>query len=203
MTSVRGLTIALCSLLLTVANGPAMGAAPIGRIVATLGEVHLLRQGEELSATAGAAVFAADRLVTRARARVRIALSDGSTLAMGADTALDLARYERTETGVLSGLIRLLNGILRTRIDSPGAQIRIQTRTAVASVRSTQWMMDAEPDNTAVFVSNGVVTVSGRTGAPVNLGPGEGTDVAFNSAASPPRTWGATRVDAFRERIDF
>jgi hypothetical protein len=203
MTSVRGLIIALCWVLLTVANGPAMGATPIGRIVATLGEVHVLRQGEELPVTAGAAVFAADRLVTQARARARIALSDGSTLAMGADTALDLARYDQTETGVLSGLIRLLNGILRTRIDTPGAQIRIETRTAVASVRSTQWTMEADPDNTAVLVSEGLVTVSGRAGASVDLGPGEGTDVPFSGAASAPRTWGATRVAAFRERIEF
>lgn len=56
---------------------------------------------------------------------------------------------------------------------------QILTPHAIASVRGTIYAVDVTPARTSVFVTEGRVRVSRRDGAePVELGPGDGVDVA-------------------------
>jgi len=73
----------------------------------------------------------------------------------------------------------------------------VTTGTAIASVRSTDWVIEAKPDDTAVFVVDGRVQVvnRGQTGG-VLLYPGFGTDVRPDSPPTTPKRWGQARVDS-------
>ena len=95
------------------------------------------------------------------------------------------------------GWIELVRGIVRLVL-SPGArQVErgVRTRAAVASVRSTEFVVDATLDRVAIFVAQGSVQVTGRlTGASVLLGPGDGTDVELRRPPTPVHPWGQKRI---------
>ena len=89
----------------------------------------------------------------------------------------------------------LLRGIVRALFTPSGALdgVDIATPDAVASVRSTDWIVDAQTPGTAIFVATGRVAVSAQ-GVTVNLDAGDGTDVPRGGAPAPVRQWGAPRV---------
>jgi hypothetical protein len=80
----------------------------------------------------------------------------------------------------------------------------VTTRTAVASVRSTQWIVDAGADSTGVFAIEGRVTVVDRQmRGGVILDPGYGTDVRAGEPPSQPKRWGQKRVDDVTARTSL
>ncbi|QJF49662.1 FecR family protein [Roseobacter ponti] len=83
---------------------------------------------------------------------------------------------------------------------SPSTQIR--TPHAIAAVRGTTYVVDAEAERTSVFVIEGEVEVrkAGDDGAIVTLGPGEGADVSAEEPLTTAR-WSATRVAALLARF--
>ena len=74
-----------------------------------------------------------------------------------------------------------------------GRSIEIDTRTAVASVRSTEWLAESTAKGTGVLSIEGEVTVHAIAGGTVILRPGEGTDVASAAPPKAPAIWGAAR----------
>lgn len=98
----------------------------------------------------------------------------------------------------------------RLRLDRGGALVTVEpgsggfqilTPRAVASVRGTEWAVDAAPDVTSVFVVTGRVAVTPRGGGTgVVLQAGEGVDVR---GPGPQRAirWGAARVAALLARF--
>jgi len=166
---------------------------PIGRVVEQVGDVTLVSLDRVRQSRAGIDVEGDDRVVTGAGAKVLIQLKDGSTLAIGPESELALADLNAPQ----GGWLELVRGIVRF-ILSPGArsgEVGVRTRAAVASVRSTEFVVEALPDRTAIFVVQGQVEVTGRlTGSKLALGPGEGTDVALHEAPTAPKRWGTKRV---------
>lgn len=82
-----------------------------------------------------------------------------------------------------------------------GAGFQIITPRAVASVRGTEWAVDAAAKATSVFVLSGRVAVTPQGGgAGVVLHSGEGVDV---SGPGPQRAirWGQARVAALLARF--
>jgi hypothetical protein len=65
---------------------------------------------------------------------------------------------------------------------------------AVASVRSTEWIMLTPDGGTSVFVRQGVVEVQSKRGTAVRLSPTYGVDVAPDGTMAPAKKWGAKRV---------
>jgi hypothetical protein len=65
---------------------------------------------------------------------------------------------------------------------------------AVASVRSTEWIMETPKLGTNVFVLDGVVAVQSKRGDHVELSPTFGIDVAPDGTMAEPKKWGAKRV---------
>jgi ferric-dicitrate binding protein FerR (iron transport regulator) len=68
-------------------------------------------------------------------------------------------------------------------------------------VRGTKWAVDAVENKTSVFVANGSVAVSRRSGgSTVILKPGEGVDV---EAAGPltVKRWAPARIAALMARL--
>ena len=138
-----------------------------------------------------------DRVVTGAGGRVEMRCPDGSSLVVGERSAVYLSIFI-TDNRRHNAVIEVFEGIVRALLPSGHTWERfdIVTRTAVASVRSTVWIVDAKPDSTGVFVETGGVLVSSRVNqAQVFLQPGYGVDVGVQPAPLEARLWGRARID--------
>ncbi|HEX2116248.1 MAG TPA: FecR family protein [Alphaproteobacteria bacterium] len=138
-----------------------------------------------------------DRLVTGAGGRVEMRCPDGSSLVVGERSSVHLSIFI-TDDRRHNAVVEVLEGIVRALLPGGHAWERfdIVTRTAVASVRSTVWIVDVKPDSTGVFVESGGVLVSSRVNqAQVFLQPGYGVDVGTQAAPLEARLWGQARIN--------
>ena len=143
-----------------------------------------------------------DQLVTGAGGRVEMRCPDGSSLVVGERSTVRLSIFI-TDQRPQNAVVELLEGIVRTLL--PGGhtweRFDIVTRTAVASVRSTIWIVDVKADSTGIFVENGNVLVSSRADqAQIYLPASYGVDIGVQSAPLEMRVWGAPRVEDVRAR---
>jgi ferric-dicitrate binding protein FerR (iron transport regulator) len=199
-----GLPIALLALV-AVLGSPrpvtAQETAPC-HVTRQVGTATVLHGVAQTPLSIGAPVAAGDRIVTNTGGRVEVTCDDGSTIIVGEGTNVSLAIFQGDGRSY-KRLLRLLGGILRLHA-APGDQqnrFDVLTETAITSVRSTQWIVDAAPGKTAVFVAEGRVAVSGVGGlGTVLLAPGFGTDVAAGAAPTPPKAWGQARIDQVMAR---
>ena len=143
-----------------------------------------------------------DQLITGAGGRVEMRCPDGSSLVVGERSTVRLSIFitgERPHNAV----VELLEGIVRTLLPSGHSWERfdIVTKTAVASVRSTIWIVDAKPRTTGVFVEDGNVLVSSRADqAQVYLPAGFGVDIGAQPAPLEARAWAPARVSDVQTR---
>jgi ferric-dicitrate binding protein FerR (iron transport regulator) len=203
MSWVRGVAAAI-----TVAFATSLGGAPassegsaadpavdrIGHVGALTGPATVVRDGRPSALHIDAAIYATDRVRTFDRAKLKILFEDGSRLVLGANSVVEIARYAPADDG--RGLVGLIQGAIRVLLDRAGAwrEFDVETAHAVASARSTEWVVVLSPDGTAVFVVGGRVAVAAQ-GRRVTLGPGQGTDVPPGAPPQPVATWGQARVD--------
>lgn len=168
------------------------------------GSATLLRDATLAPAQAGDLLADRDRLRTGATAKAEVTCSDGTTVTLGAATELDLGRLSGGGGG--GTLVGLLEGIARFVLPEarrPG-DFEVSAPTAVASVRSTEWLMQVAEGGTAVLVMRGRVGVRGRVPGPVReLTPGEGVDVAAGAPVPAPRVWGPDRAAAALRAVSF
>ena len=193
----------------------------IGEVVAIKGRIMVARATVSIPLMVGAAVLRQDRIVTDAEGRLKVRFVDGTVIAVGGNSELVAAEYDVDASGARrSGILSLISGLFRATVapGAPGSRFEVQTATAVASVRSTDWMAEATARNTGVFVFEGSVAVATRqpvAGGSVVLQPGEGTDVPapsvqgtsntrglFVAFPSQPAPWGASRIESLRRRIE-
>jgi hypothetical protein len=84
----------------------------------------------------------------------------------------------------------------------PEGIFEVHTSNAVAAIRGTDWMARVETDTTAVVVLEGMVSVRhvrSDIGGAVVLRAGMGTDVRDWQPPTPPKRWGAPRIEALRQ----
>jgi len=177
-----------------------------GRIETLEGSVAVIHEGVSEAAAQDRALFIGDQVVTGETGKVVVALRGGGTLTAGSGSRFNVSDYARDD-GDDRGIFGLLAGIMRASLepDRPWDRFEVQSRTVVASARNTEFVVEVTPLNTAVLTIHGHVGVAGTepeaAGQPViELGPGEGTDVARGVAPKAPAPWGAARVRAFLER---
>jgi hypothetical protein len=163
-----------------------------------VGEASVQRAANTLPARPGMPLAQGDQLVTGAGGRVEVLCPDGSTLVVGERTRVRLSIFVTGNAQPHNAVLELLEGILRTVLPSGHAWERfdIVTRTAVASVRSTTWFVDAKPDSTSVFVEDGGVLVSSRAAqAQIFVPAGFGTDVRLSADPLETRAWARPRIE--------
>ena len=197
----RQFALFIAAVLVTLSTAT-LASAQLAEVRSVSGTADLLRSGTQLALARGAALHSNDQIVTMDDGRAEIAFTDGSTLVIGNNSSLILRKFDVAADQGRTGLIDLLQGIVRMALQpGPDTRVDIATHTAIASVRSTEWIVEAKPDTSAVFVITGKVTVAGN-GVPgkVVLNPGEGTDVKADEPPSPPKAWGISRVRQVIER---
>jgi hypothetical protein len=196
-------------LVLLVSLGRAEAAGPaIGQLLAAKGTVWREAGGRREPLQARDAVYVADTVVTDAASKAKILLNDGSILSVGENGRLTLGDYQSTANDFTT---RLGAGLGAFRFYVPKSPVNgrfeVETDTAVAAVRGTDWVVEVTPDRTSVALLGGVVAVNGRgehgTAQSVLRNPGEGTDVRGSEPPTPTATWGAQRFAATVERASF
>lgn len=198
--AMRTIAPLIAALLLCLAGLPAsaQSAEPIGTVAGLTGSAVALRADGPVALRLGAPIRRRDEVRTLADAKLQIEFHDGSELVLGADSKVAIARYAPSDG---RGLLKLLQGIVRAVLPESGSWRRfdVETRNAVASVRSTQWIVALSPEGTAVFAVAGAVAVRGG-GAEVLLNEGQGTDVPTAGKPDAPGRWGRSRVDRVLQR---
>ena len=115
---------------------------------------------------------------------------DGTELRLGEEGSLTLSKFvyaPRQKSHHV--LVRIATGAFRavTKNVLPQATFEVQTATAVAAVRGTEWMGQVSADATAIFVVQGQVAVrhvQPDIGGEVVVTAGMGTDVRGTSPAN-------------------
>jgi hypothetical protein len=191
-------------------GGPprAQAARSIGAVSALMGDCRVGRAGEAaaLPLAVGSELFEGDRIRTAEDARLKLEFLDGSVVQLGAGTELTIDWYRHApEQRTENVLLRVSTGILRLIVELvlPRSAFGVQTPTAAASVRGTDWILEATPDATAIVALEGAVAVRNvDDGVPgeVVLGAGEGVTVEEGVPPPAPAVWGAARREAFIAR---
>ena len=174
----------------------------------------MIRSSRHAAAIHAAAVLAAAALAAPASAQVNAGCkpdpaASGPAITLDCGHGLRITVERSARYAVVDGdsdgrpeALRLDRGGALVKVD-PGAGrgFQILTPRAVASVRGTEWAVDADPAATSVFVLSGRVAVSPRGGGSgVVLQAGEGVDVRGPGAQQVIR-WGAARVAALLARF--
>ena len=169
-----------------------------GRVVARDGSVVVVRAEGDRPLEPGDAVYRGDQIRTGPAAKLRVECEGGLVIVIGPRTEIGIDEYLPPQGGSGLGMVLgLLTGIVRLIGPAQVPQrLEVQTRVALASVRSTDWLVQAAPPGTGVFAREGRVEVRSTAGGSVLLEPGFGTDVAPGAPPTPPKAWGAARRDA-------
>jgi len=119
-----------------------------GTLKAVTGPVSLTQAGTVRTAEVGGGIGQADRIVTGAGASTTLMLKDGTIVAVGPNTTLELAKVQfdtTTQDGnlwlqLLQGSIRVVTGWLGKLHPE---QVRVTTPTTVVGVRGTDFIVEA------------------------------------------------------------
>ena len=140
--------IASLGILLLLWSTPAPAQAPsIGTVDALVGDGSVVRFGESgaRALAVGAPLYEGDRIRTDAGSRLRLAFADGTVVQLGESTDLVLDWFlHAPDAGTQNVLLRVSSGIFRVILELvlPRAAFEVQTTTAVASVRGTDWISE-------------------------------------------------------------
>ena len=199
--------VAFAFSLLTAASAWAQTAQPVGEVVAQRGAATAMRNGQPVSLSSGSSVFVNDQIFTYKGSGVKLKFTDGSEVSVGEEGLLQVDRFAHDRpTNTRNALFTFVRGIFRATVASlaPASSWDVRTETAVASVRSTDWMLAARADLAEVFVHEGSVAVRNikhpLTPGEVMLFPGDGTDVRPDARPTGPVRWGPPRINNFNAR---
>jgi hypothetical protein len=206
MSRSRSILLAFIALLLVAPCAEAQ-SPPIGRVLAVKGSVSHERAGNRIAATSGTLLQVGDFVVS-SDGRAKIQLNDGSILSLGENSRMRIGDYQGAGNNFTTRL-GMEGGTLRALYNKTVAQGRfeIETETAVAAVRGTDWLVEVTQARTSVALVQGEVAVSGKGGAAgstvVLRSPGDGTDIAPNAAPTAVARWGAPRFASLLARATF
>ena len=143
-----GIVRGFWALALVALLAPSAGAAEIGQIKISKGQVTLERKGEALPAKVGMRLETADVLKTGADGSVGITMADNSLLSAGPNSILSLDRFDyepttnqgRFDAQLQKGSLSVISG--RMAKQSPEA-MTVRTPSAILGVRGTEFMLSA------------------------------------------------------------
>jgi len=192
----------LCIGTILVLAHPALAQERSCEIAEVAGEASLTQAGARAVVQVGIDLGPRDLLQTGASARVEIACSDGTRVTVGPDTEIGLGSLVGEQADDASIGMSLHRGIARflAPVRTWGS-FDVFGPVAVASVRSTEWIMETPESGTNVFVREGVVEVQSKRGQAVRLFATYGVDVAPDGTMGPARQWGAQRVTNVLTRL--
>ena len=165
LTALLGALTVLLSGGRSLTRPAAADGAPIGKVTKVRGTAFLQRDGARTPLEVGAALQAEDLIITLADARAKLTFIDGSTVTVSEFSKLTLDKYA-FDAGAAKrdAAMSLETGVLRAVVAkvATGSRFEVATGTAVAGVRGTDWIVQAEGARTQVYVIEGAVDVADR-----------------------------------------
>ena len=125
------------------------GDARQGTFKTVQGDVTVVRGNVRSAAVVGGALMAADRVLTGPKSTAALTLKDGTVLAMGPESSVDLASFEfdpTTQDGNLlvslaRGSLRVVTGLIAK---VKPEQVKVTTPTTVIGVRGTDFIVEVK-----------------------------------------------------------
>ncbi len=138
-----------------------------------------------------------DTVRTLGTGRVRIGMTDGSILNIGARSTMRIVKHdaESQQTEIEMQLGKLRGQVVK--LSKPGSSFQIKTQTAVIGVVGTILSVTASAKNTNVICVEGKVHVKNidpKVPGDQTLGPGEQANVPAGGPPSPPVPAAASQV---------
>lgn len=159
-----------------------------GEISRLIPAVSIARGPKTINASAKTVIDWQDLLNTKADARARVALDDGSVLNVGSDSSVKVVKHD---AGAQQTELELAYGKLRAqaqKITKPDGKFEVHTAAGVAGVVGTDFYAAYENEVMNVIVYEGVVRVCNLEGVCVLVKAGQFSNVRHgdNSAPTPP-----------------
>lgn len=131
------------------AGYPQGSGSRAGIVTAAVPEGRVQRSGPELTLGVNDPVHWGDVVRTLKTGRVEIQMADGGTIRIGSSGHCTFSKSNQVE-----------NCVQYVRAIKPPANSLFSTLTALIRTRGTDFVVDAQPDETAVYVKDGEVLVS-------------------------------------------
>lgn len=185
-----------------------LGAQYSGEFNGITGIVYVEKNGSDewFPALKGMPVESGDRVRTEAQSSCELAIDDGSYLFVGEKTEATVdhldAAGDRLETRISLWVGKLIARVEKLR----NTKMTVKTPVSVASVRGTEFAVDASADETSVGVFEGQVQVSkagadeAGDGGGILVQPDQQTTVASGQEPAAPRALTAV-MQKNRERL--
>ena len=130
------------------------------------GPAHFTHNGERKQLVWDTLLYAGDRVETGAGGTVVLQLSPHLVCSVGERSQVTMEELQRATAG--NGQITRLNvsqGSVAAQVDpGTGQDVTVHTPTAVAAVRGTEFIVEADEDSAAVLVNEGSVAVENEAG---------------------------------------
>ena len=182
-------------------------AARVGAVLAVRGAVFTESTGPLVPLTVQAPVHEKDAIVAT-EGKAKVALDDGTIISISENTRVRIKEFRKAAHAAKTRL-EVVSGALRVFVAkvARNGHFEIETETAIATVRGTDWLIEVVPGRTSVALLHGSVAVTSRESAPggsvVLREPGQGTDVRRGAAPTAPLPWGARRLADLLARATF
>lgn len=191
-------------LLILATTGLARASEHAGDILATSGDCFVEIAGQRTALKPQDPVNVGDTLVVANGGKLRLRMLDGSVITAASGTRMTVGPYSIDgASGKRDAQFSLWQGLVRALVAkvSQPSRFEIDTATAVAAVRSTDWFVEASRDDAQIGVLNGHVSVaSNATGRMVEIVDGQGTRVKRGQDPTKPRAWGKREFGEYIER---
>jgi hypothetical protein len=186
---------------------PAVAEPQAGEVLALFGQCFVETAGRRNVLRPGDAVHVGDTLDVAVGGKLKLRMEDGSVIALASGSRLMIAEYRISSGGesrdarlsLGQGLLRAVVSVLRGV-----PHFEVDTATAVAAVRSTDWFIEARPGSTQVGVLDGRVSLrSVATGREIGIPARWGARVETGRDPVPARVWTEAEFADFLSRTNL
>jgi len=181
--------------LIAFAANAASASERAGEVVGVSGACYVEIAGQRSALKVQDPVNVGDTVIVSDGAKLQLRMLDGSVVTAAAGTRLTVSAYSFDQaTNKRDASFSLWGGLLHALVSkvSQPSRFEVDTATAVAAVRSTDWLVETYSGRTEVGVITGHVFVTGNaTGKGVEIIDGQGTVVQAGGSPSTPRAWDA------------
>ncbi|MEW6409937.1 MAG: FecR family protein [Nitrospirota bacterium] len=171
-------------------------AAVAGKFTIIEGKVDLLKPGEKRASPVkeGDTVSVGDIVRTKSASKAQITFVDESTVNIGESSRLEITEFlfnpaEDKRSSVVKTFRGSVRSIVPKVFKAEGSRYEVNSTTAIAGIRGTDFVVISVPALTQVMALEGRVTVRNidpKIVGVVTLGPKEATIVAINRPPAPP-----------------
>lgn len=180
------------------------GAAAAATLAGTVAAVSGSCTASGRALTRDGAVQIGDTVDVPAGGKLKLRMADGSVILIAPGSSMTVTNYDVGRAG-RDVKLSLTQGLLRAVVAPVGAPSTFEVSTAIgtASVRSADWLIDAQADSVQVGVLAGTVDLtSATTRRSVSIPARWGTRLEADRDPVPPRVWAHVEFDAFIRRTE-